>query len=296
MKVLVTGSNGFVGSYIVDELLKRGYEVFASSRTGDLSAFNSNKNYRFIQADFTDPYALHDAFEFVQPDVVVHSGAMSKPDDCELKQADAFDVNVFGTVQLLLNAEMYQSFFVHLSTDFIFNGEKGMYREEDKPDPVSYYGKTKRDAEEAVMEYKYGWAIARTCFVYGKPFYGRGSFISMIEQKLRNNEPFKIVNDQERTPTHAADLARGIASIIDNRVEGIYNLAGKDVLTPYEMAMATAEYLGITDHQLLPVTRNEFKEIAERPLRSGLNIDKAGKDFGYAPMGFKEGLEKTLGD
>ncbi len=294
MKVFVTGANGFVGSYIVDQLLKDGYEVFASSRTGDLSAFNSNKNYRFIQADFTDPFALHDAFEFVQPDVVVHSGAMSKPDDCELNQADAFDANVFGTVQLLLNAETYKAFFIHLSTDFIFNGKKGMYNEEDTPDPVSYYGKTKRDAEEAVMEYKYGWAIVRTCFVYGNPFYGRNSFITMIGKKLKNNEPFKVVNDQERTPTHAADLARGIAAIIDKRAEGIYNLAGKDVLTPYEMAIATAQHLNISEHQLTPVTRADFKEMAQRPLKSGLDIQKAMRDLNYAPMSFEEGLKRTL--
>lgn len=294
MKVFVTGANGFVGSYIVDQLLKDGHEVFASSRTGDLSAFNSNKNYRFIQADFTDPFALHDAFEFVQPDVVVHSGAMSKPDDCELNQADAFDANVFGTVQLLLNAETYKAFFIHLSTDFIFNGKKGMYNEEDTPDPVSYYGKTKRDAEEAVMEYKYGWAIVRTCFVYGNPFYGRNSFITMIGKKLKNNEPFKVVNDQERTPTHAADLARGIAAIIDKRAEGIYNLAGKDVLTPYEMAIATAQHLNISEHQLTPVTRADFKEMAQRPLKSGLDIQKAMRDLNYAPMSFEEGLKRTL--
>lgn len=294
MKVFVTGANGFIGSYVVDHLLKEGYEVFASSRTGDLSSFNSNKNYRFIQVDFADPFSLHDAFEFVQPDVVVHCGAMSKPDDCERNQADAFDTNVYGTVQLLLNAEPCKAFFVHLSTDFIFNGEKGMYSEDDLPDPVSYYGKTKRDAEEAVMEYKHDWAIVRTCFVYGKPFYGGDCFISMIVKKLKNNEPFKVVNDQLRTPTHAADLAKGIAAIIAKNATGIFNLSGEDVLTPYEMALATADHLGIKDHQLTPVTKDIFKELAERPLKGGLSIEKAKRDLGYAPVKFEEGLAMML--
>lgn len=294
MKILVTGSNGFVGSYVVAQLLNDGYEVFASSKTGDLSSFNKNKNYRFVQADFTDPFAIHDAFEFVKPDVVVHCGAMSKPDDCELHQADAFDTNVYGTVQLLLNAAEFKTFFIHLSTDFVFDGSKGIYKETDLSNSISYYGRTKIQSEEAVMEYEHDWAIVRTCFVYGKPFYGRDSFITMIEKKLKNNQPFKVVNDQYRTPTYAADLAKGIAAIITKQATGIWNLSGEEVFTPYEMAMATAQYLSINNHQLLPVSRNEFKEIAERPLRSGLSIDKAKNELGYQPISFEEGLRKTF--
>lgn len=295
MKIFVTGTNGLVGSYVVHELLQRGYEVFASSRTGDASAFNRYQNYRFIQVDFADPYSLQDAFEFVQPDVVVHCGAMSKPDECELKQAEAFDANVFGTVQLLLNAQPFAAFFIHLSSDFIFNGQQGMHTETDQPDPLSYYGKTKLQAEEAVMEYPHDWSIVRTVFVYGKPFHGRDCFISMIAKKIEANEPFKVVNDQQRTPTHAADLAKGIAAIIEKRATGIFNLAGKDVLTPYAMAVATADYLKRPDHQLMAVTRADFKETAERPLKGGLNIDKARRALDYQPLSFSEGLQKTLG-
>ncbi len=294
MKVFVTGANGFVGSYVVAQLLADGHEVFASSRTGDLSSFNTNKNYRFIQVDFSDPFSLHDAFEFVQPDVVVHSGAMSKPDDCELKQADAFDTNVFGTVQLLLNAETCKSFFIYLSTDFIFDGEKGMYKEDDKPAPVSYYGKTKMDAEEAVMEYQHGWAIVRTSFVYGKPLYGRGNFITMIAEKIKTKQPFKVVNDQLRTPTYVADLANGIAAIVKQRAEGVFHIAGKDVLTPFAMSEAVAAYLGIPDHLLSPVTKDELKELAQRPLKGGLDINKAINELKYEPVSFNEGLREAL--
>ncbi|WP_114792034.1 SDR family oxidoreductase [Niabella yanshanensis] len=294
MKVFVTGANGFVGSYIVAQLLADGHEVFASSRTGDLSSFNTNKNYRFIQVDFSDPFSLHDAFEFVQPDIVVHSGAMSRPDDCEIKQSDAFDTNVFGTVQLLLNAEAYKSFFIFLSTDFIFDGEKGMYKEEDKPAPVSYYGKTKMDAEEAVMEYRHGWAIVRTSFVYGKPLYGRGNFITMIADKIRTKQPFNVVNDQLRTPTYVSDLANGIAAIVKQRTGGVFNIAGKNILTPFEMAQRVAESLGISDHLIRPVTKDELKELAQRPLKGGLDINKAISDLKYEPVSFDEGLRATL--
>lgn len=294
MKIFVTGSNGFIGSHIVKQLLGEDHQVFASSRNGDLSSFNEYKNYRFIQVDFTDPYSLHDAFEFVQPGVVVHCGAISKPDYCELKQAEAFDVNVFGTVQLLLNAEAHKSFFIQLSSDFIFNGATGMHKEEDAPNPISYYGKTKVQAEEAVQEYQHGWSIVRTSFVYGKPLYGRDDFVTMISKKINRGEVFNIVNDQKRTPTYAPDLAKAIATIIKKRATGIYHISGNDILTPYEISIFVAKKLNITNHFLTPVTRANFKEIAQRPLNGSLNIDKAARELDYQPTRFEDGLKFTL--
>lgn len=294
MKIFVTGSNGFVGSHVVKHLLEEGFDVVASSRSKDLSDFQSYKNYRFLQVDITDPFALQDAFELVKPNVVVHCAAMSKPDECELNQADAYAMNVEATVQLLLNAADYKSHFVHLSTDFIFNGEDGMHNEDDEPDPLSYYGRTKLEAEEAVKEYEYDWTIVRTVFVYGKTLHGRDSFIAMIEKKLKNNEPYKVVNDQERTPTYAPDLAKGISEIIKRKATGVFHLCGKDVLTPFQMAIKTSEILGIGNHQLTSVTCKEFKEIAKRPLKSGLSIEKAGRELGYEPLSFEDGLKKTL--
>lgn len=294
MKVFITGSNGFVGSYIVKQILDEGFEVVASSRTPDLSNFQSCKNYKFLQLDITDPFAVHNAFELVKPDVVIHSAAMSKPDDCEVNQADAYAVNVEATVQLLLNAADYKSHFIHLSTDFIFNGQEGKHSENDEADPLSYYGKTKLEAEEAVREYEYDWSIVRTVFVYGKTLYGRDSFIGMIAKKLLSNEPYKVVNDQERTPTYAPDLAKGILEIVKRKATGIFHICGKNVLTPYEMAINTAEVLGVHGHYLTPVTCNEFKEIAQRPLKSGLSIEKAKKELEYKPLSFEEGLRKML--
>lgn len=294
MKILVTGANGFVGSYVVKQLLDKGYEVFASSRTAAASAFNTYNNYHFIQLDITDVFAMHDAFEFSKPDIVIHCGAMSKPDDCELNQAAAYDVNVFGTVQLLLNAAEHKSFFIFLSTDFIFNGKEGMCTEDTVPDPVNYYGKTKLEAEEAVKEYEHAWAIVRTVFVYGKPLAARGCFLNLVKKKLQNKEPFKVVNDQLRTPTHAADLAKGIALIIEKKATGIFNLSGKDILTPYEMAIKTAGLLNYKNHGLTPVTCQEFTELAKRPLKGGLNINKAREELGYEPMNFENGLRLTV--
>ncbi|MFT3901721.1 MAG: SDR family oxidoreductase [Niabella sp.] len=295
MRVLVTGTNGFIGGYVVKCLLDAGIQVLASSRGKDELPFAGMPGYTHISAELTDGFDIHDLFDRAKPDVVVHCAAMSKPDECEQNQALAYGVNVGATVQLLLHAADYKSHFIHLSTDFIFDGEEaGMYTEEAAPNPVNYYGSTKLEAEEAVREYEHDWAIVRTVFVYGKPLGKRGSFITLIADKLHNQHPFRVVNDQLRTPVHVTDLAKGILSIIGKRAKGVYNLGGPELLTPYEMAMQIAAHLGCEQHQLTPVTCQDFIEPAKRPLKTGLDISKAARDLGYQPMPFKEGLIRSL--
>ncbi|HRO85441.1 MAG TPA: SDR family oxidoreductase [Niabella sp.] len=294
MQVLVTGSNGFVGSYVVKHFLEEGYEVTATSAKEDASAFQSNKKYRFVQMDFTDAAQVEIVFEKVKPGVVIHCGAMSKPDDCEQNKQLADLINVDGTAHLMTASAHFQSHFIFLSTDFVFDGEKGMHKEDETANPVNYYGETKLRAEELVKGYKFKWSIVRTVFVYGKPLYGRDSFVSMIAKKLKNNESYKVVNDQFRTPTYAEDLTRGIGLIVQLKRGGVFHLCGKDILTPYEIAIKTASALQINNHQLQPVTCKVFKEIAKRPLNSGLNIDKARTELGYEPLSFDEALMKNL--
>ena len=294
MKVLITGANGFLGFYLVKQLLEKGYDVIATGKGESRLPFKDHKNFIYTSMDFTDPFEVHDVFEMHQPEAVIHAGAMSKPDDCETNQWQAYLTNVEGTITLLLNAEEQKSFFVFLSTDFVFDGNRGMYSENDEPDPVSFYGKTKMEAEDAVQEYEFGWAIARTVLVYGKPPQGRQNILTVVREKLVKGEEYSVVNDQVRTPTYVEDLATGIVLIIEKRATGIFHLSGADVLTPYEMACATADHLGLDRTLLKKVTADTFVQPARRPLKTGFVIDKAIKELGYDPISFKEGLAKTF--
>src|SRR5437016_5463504 len=125
MKVLVTGANGFVGHYLIAGLVAHGIEVIATGR-GENRLHITAANFRYLQMDYTDPFAVHDIFTLIKPDVVIHAGAMSKPDDCEREQWQAYVNNVEGTLTLLINSEEFRSFFIFLSTDFIFDGISGM--------------------------------------------------------------------------------------------------------------------------------------------------------------------------
>jgi dTDP-4-dehydrorhamnose reductase len=294
MKILITGANGFLGYYLAEQLLKKNYSVTATGKGDGRLPFTHNKNFQWLSMDFTDPFSIHDVFENIKPDVVVHAGAMSKPDECETNQMLAYLVNVEGTVQLLINAADIKSFFVFLSTDFVFDGERGMYNEDDAPNPVNYYGRTKLEAEEAVKEYEFDWAIVRTVLVYGKNHSGHNNILKIVKEKLEKGEEYGVVDDQLRTPTYVEDLAKGIISIIEKKATGVFHLSGKDILTPYQMAIKTAEHLGLNSSLIKKVTASGFTQPAKRPAKTGFIIDKARKELGYEPLSFDEGLKKTF--
>jgi len=296
MNVLITGANGFLGYYLTKKLLSKGYTVIATGKGDSRLPFLGAANFSYESMDFTDPYAVHDVFEKHQPKIVVHAGAMSKPDDCELKQWQAYLVNVEGTVTTLMNAAEQKSFFLFVSTDFIFDGEKGMYNEDDEPSPVNYYGKTKLEAEELVREYEFGWAIVRTVMVYGKPILSRSNILSIVKEKLETGEIYKVVDDQLRTPTYVEDLAVGFTLVIERQAGGVYHLSGKDVMTPYQMAQKTAEYLGLDNALIKRVTAADFSQAAKRPPKTGFNIGKARMELGFDPISFDQGLSKMFSD
>jgi dTDP-4-dehydrorhamnose reductase len=294
MNVLITGANGFLGYYLIQELLAKGFEVIATGKGSCRLPFSDNSKFFYAEMDITDPFAVHDVFEKYKPGIVVHGGAMTKPDECEVNQWQAYLVNVEGTVTTLLNAAEQKSYFIFLSTDFIFDGEKGMYKETDTPNPVNYYGKTKLEAEEAVKEYEYNWAIVRTVLVYGKPILSRSNILSIVKEKLEKGEVYNVLDDQVRTPTYVEDLAEGIIQLIEKKAKGEYHISGKDVLTPYQMACKTADYLGLNKELIKRVTAADFSQPAKRPLLTGFDISKARSELGFEPISFEEGLKKMF--
>jgi dTDP-4-dehydrorhamnose reductase len=294
MKILITGANGFLGYYLTRQLLEKEHEVIATGRGISHMPFHRQKGSLYAAMDFTDPSAVQNVFEKYQPDIIVHAGAMSKVDECEQNHELAYLTNTEGTANMLNHAAKHKCFFIFISTDFVFDGQKGKYAEDDKPNPVNYYGKTKLLAEEAVKEYGFDWAILRTELVYGKSFSGKGNILTVVKEKLEKGEEYNVVDDQVRTPTYVEDLAAGIISVIEKKVTGIYHLSGEDILTPYQMAILTAQYLGLRKSLISKVTAENFSQPAIRPLKTNFIIDKARKILDYHPVSFNEGLKKTF--
>jgi len=294
MNVLITGANGFLGYYLIQELLAKNFEVIATGKGSCRLPFFHHNRFFYAEMDFTDPFAVHDVFEKYRPEIVVHGGAISKPDECELNQWQAYLVNVEGTVTILLNAAEQKSYFIFVSTDFIFDGEKGMYKEIDTPNPINYYGKTKLEAEEAVKEYESDWAIVRTVLVYGKPVLSRSNILSIVKEKLEKGEVYNVLDDQVRTQTYVEDLSAAIVQLIERKAMGVYHISGKDVMTPYQMACKAADYLGLDKNLINRVTAADFSQPAKRPFLTGFDISKARSELGFEPISFDEGLRKMF--
>ena len=295
MKVLITGANGFLGHYLVSLLLQKGYEVIATGKGNNRLPFSNSEKFVYTEMDFTNPFVVNDIFDTHKPEIVVHAGAVSKPDECELNRKEALRINTEGTVTMLSNAAKHKCFFIFISTDFVFDGEAGMYTEVDSPNPVNFYGKTKLEAEEAVKRYDFDWAIVRTVLVYGKAMAGRSNILTIVKEKLEKGEAYSVVDDQVRTPTYVEDLAAGIIAIMEKRACGIYHLSGINILTPYEMACKTADFLGLDKSLIKRVTAESFSQPAKRPARTGFIIDKAIRELAYSPVSFLEGLKRTFG-
>jgi dTDP-4-dehydrorhamnose reductase len=296
-KILITGINGLVGQYLLKALDGSGAIVMATGK-GPLRVpelMSAGMVYR--ELDITDGVATNNLVNSFKPDIIIHSAAMTQADQCELNKADCWINNVTATRFLIGAAKELPVFLIYLSTDFVFSGEAGPYMEDDPTGPVNYYGSSKLAAEKAVIESGCPYAIVRTVLVYGQTADGtRSNIISWVKKELENGKKIKVVDDQVRTPTYAGDLASGILRVAFQHAEGIWHISGEENLTPYQMAIAVSNELGLDRSLIEKTDAAAFQQPAQRPLRTGFIITKAKALLGYQPVPFSEGIRKMLKD
>ncbi|MCW3463855.1 SDR family oxidoreductase [Chitinophaga nivalis] len=296
MKILITGSNGLLGQHLIPLLLQDGnYEVVATGRGPN--RFPLRDNYTYEAVNLRDAGSVNQLIDKHQPDIIIHGGAMSQVDECEKNKDACWDTNVGATRYLVHAAEKYNAFFIFLSTDFVFDGLQGPYTEESIVNPINYYGTSKVAAERLVHNSKTSWAIVRTVLVYGvvaDPH--RSNMITWVKNNLQQGKKVKVVDDQWRTPTLCHDLAKGCLLIAAKKATGYFNISGKDMLTPYDMAMQTAAYFKLDPSLVEKISSRSLAQPAARPAKTGLVIDKAIKELGYEPRTFAEGLDIVAGE
>ncbi len=290
MKVLITGSNGLLGQKLVQLLVQQENVHLIATAIG-ANRLPEKEGYLYESMDITNSQNIDAIFEKHQPTHVIHTAAMTNVDQCEEDPAGCEILNVNAVANLIQACKKHQTFFCHLSTDFIFDGENGPYDEYAKANPISIYGESKLKAEQLVIESGLHWAIARTVLVYGiVSDMSRTNIILWVKKSLEDGKEIKVVTDQFRTPTLAEDLAMGCWLIINQEAEGIFNISGKDFLTPYEMAIKTADFFKLNKSLIQQADSSTFTQKAKRPPKTGFNIQKAITKLGYDPHSFEEGI------
>lgn len=290
-KILITGSNGLLGQKLVKLFLsKKNYKIYAISR-GKNRLKNKNA-YTYYNIDITEQVKLVDLVNKIQPDYIVHTAAMTNVDACELhpKECDLINVEVVQTLSNICKTN--QIHLIHLSTDFIFDGEKGdVYTEEDKPNPISYYGLSKLKSENIILEANIRHTIIRTILVYGLVDNNdRSNIVLWVKNALENKKEITVVTDQFRMPTFAEDLAESCFLAIENDAIGIFNVSSNTLLSIYDIAIKVADTFNLDKKLIKPIKTSQLNLPAKRPPKTGFDLSKSITRFNLPVYNFSERL------
>jgi dTDP-4-dehydrorhamnose reductase len=288
MRILVTGSNGLLGQKLVELILTKDDYLIATAKSK--LAIDQPKG-EFHSLDITQLGEVEKIISKTKPDVIINTAAMTQVDHCETEREKCWLNNVTAVENLVKACEKTDIRLIHISTDFIFDGTRGPLDELEKPNPLSYYGESKLAAEVAVQKSNIDWAILRTVLVFGvTKDMSRSNIVLWVKKSLEEGKTINVVNDQWRTPTLAEDLARGCYLAAIKKAKGIYNISGYEMMTPYDIALATADFFRLDKSLIKQTDSTQFKQPAARPPKTGFIIDKARKELGYQPRSFAEGL------
>ncbi len=287
LKLLITGASGLYGSKLAEIATAKNYEVY-SGYSRDQPAYGTP-----VQFDVADKNRVEEIFEKVGPEVVVHAAALTDVDKCELNKELAWKINVEGTRNIAEAVKTSRAFLIYISTDYVFNGETGRYKEADKPDPINYYGLTKLKAEELVKDLIGEYCIARASVIYGStPAAGKVNFALWLLNKLERSEQARIVTDQWNSPTLNTNLADMTLEVIERKLTGIFHLSGATRISRYDFAKQIAESFNLDSNLISPATSAEFSWAAERPKDSSLDTLKAQQTLKNKPLQINHALER----
>jgi len=288
--LLITGSNGLLGQKLVYAALERKNIRLIATAKGN-SRLIQQEGYVYEEMDITDSEAVHQIIAKYKPDCVIHAAAMTNVDACEIQKEDCLKQNVHAVEYLVQACNQNKSHLIHISTDFIFDGKGGPYKEEDTPNPVSYYGWSKLEAERIVQSSSQDWAILRTILVFGiVDHMSRSNVVLWAKSALEKGQEINVVSDQFRMPTLAEDLAEACLLAFEKHARGIFHISGKDYMSIVELVQRVADYYHLDKSIIRPVNSETLNQTARRPPRTGFHLEKSMQTLGYAPHSFEEGL------
>ena len=292
IKVIITGSNGLLGQSLLNLLLeeKEKYEVYGFSKGINRSG---REDFTYVSIDITNEENLKKSIKEIQPDFIINTAAMTQVDDCENNKQACDILNVDVVKWLSEIAEEINAHLIHISTDFIFDGVKGNYKETDTPNPISYYGLSKLKSEKVLTSSNINFTILRTILVYGKVFdMSRSNIVLWVKQMLEEGKEITIVDDQYRAPTYVLDLAMACKISMDKKATGIFNISSNKLMSVFEITQEIAEAFNLDKSLLKPISTSTLNQTAPRPAKTGFDLSKTNRELNFYPKTFKEDLQK----
>lgn len=245
-----------------------------------------------VQIDLQHSDQLARVLKEIKPGVIVHAAALTDVDLCEKERELAIAINCDATRAIANIARKLNAFVIYISTDYVFDGERGMYGETARPNPVNFYGETKLRGEEAIREQLADYLIARTSVIYGStPSSGKVNFAMWLLDKLEKRQTVPVLTDQYVSPTLNTNLAEMILDAVKNRTAGTLHLAGASRVSRYEFAASLCDEWGLDSSLLVKASIREMKWTARRPRDSSLDVSKAKAILMRKPLTVGESLK-----
>ena len=289
-KILITGANGLLGQKLVSLLASNQSCVLLATARGE-ARFSVPENINYSTLDITDSQDCFTLVNEFSPDAIIHAAAMTQVDNCESEKELCDDINVSGVQNLIHAIGDRDCHFVHISTDFIYDGNAEEYNESSKANPLSYYGASKWKSEQLFKNVKFPYSILRTVLVYGVlEDLSRSNIVLWAKGALEKKQQINVVDDQFRCPTLAEDLAQACWDVVDQKATGVFHVSGKEFLSILELIYQIADFWKLDKSLISPIKTTSLNQAAKRPAKTRLNINKAITHFNYQPKSFHEGL------
>ena len=285
MRILITGAFGQLGHALQSVLSKKSnYELICTGR-------KVKKGQEGIPLDIRNQVVLKELINTTAPDILINLAAMTNVDACELNPKLAGEINVAGLEHI---CDSFKGKIIHLSTDYVFDGTSGPYKEDDPLNPISIYGKTKLASEHILLEKDNKNLVIRGNVLYDYSPHTSASFLNWVVSSLKGNQEIKVVEDQFNNPTWTRSMSDIIELSIENDLEGIIHWGDSVHISRFEFAKLIAKKFSLNESLIKPVLTSELNQPARRPLQSGLSTEKLVNMLDIIPPSIDDCLDEII--
>ena len=285
MRILITGAFGQLGHSLKSVLSKKSnYELICTGK-------KVKKGQEGIPLDIRNQVALKELINTTAPDILINLAAMTNVDACELNPKLAGEINVAGLEHI---CDSFRGKIIHLSTDYVFDGTSGPYKEDDPLNPISIYGKTKLASEHILLEKDIKNLVIRGNVLYDYSPHTSASFLNWVVSSLKDNQEIKVVEDQFNNPTWTRSMSDIIELSIENDLEGIIHWGDSVHISRFEFAKLIAKKFSLNESLIKPVLTSELNQPARRPLQSGLSTEKLVNMLDIIPPSIDDCLDEII--